>query len=703
MYPLPNLAGNTLYNYQVPVLNATHEDALQMRMDRSIKRRDHVYGTFAFESSRGSNGSLFGFVDKTNSLGMDASVNWSHRAGQNRFNNIGIQFSRLRTQLVPFFAGRENVSRAAGIHGNLQDNPVDWGPPDLIFSSGVVSLTMAESEFNRNRTDGISELMTWDRGKHDVTFGGDYRRLQFNVLSQQNPRGSYAFTGAATGSDVADFILGVPDTSAIAYGNADKYLRQSVYDAFITDDWRLRPELTLNIGMRWEYGSPMIELKNRLVNLDVAPGFTGAASVLGSAPMGSLTGVHYPRSLVRPDKRGFEPRIGVSWRPIPGSTLVVRAGYGLYDDTSIYKATALNMGQQAPLSFSETLQNSPACPLTLGDGFIQCPGTAADTFAVDPNLRVGYAQTWQLSLQRDLPHALVATVTYLGVKGTHGIQEFLPNTFPIGSTIAARGPSGFIYRTSGGNSTRESGQVQVRRRLRAGLTASVQYTYSKSMDDDSSLSGGGATAAGLAGKDSSSASVTIAQDWLNLRGERGLSSFDQRHLVNASLQYTSGQGLGGGMLMSGWRGRLLKEWTGLTTIHAGSGLPETPIFLAAVPGTGFTGTIRPDRTGAALYSGSHMEGRHLNVGAYAAPSPGQWGDARRNSIRGPSQFGMDASLARTFRLKDRFNLDVRVDSTNLLNHVAYTTWNTVINGTTFGLPAAANSMRSLQITTRLRY
>jgi hypothetical protein len=708
LYPLPNVAGTTLYNYQTAVLGATHDDAMQLRMDKTIGRRDQFYGNFAFESSRESAGSLFGFVDKTDTLGMDANVNWQHRFGQRLFITTGFKFSRLRTLVDPFFAYKDDVSANAGINGNLQDAP-DWGPPTLSFSSGNASLTDANSEFNRNRTNGVSESIEWNRGKHDVTFGGDFRRQEFNVFEQQNPRGSFTFNGNATGSDVADFLIGVPDTSTVAYGNADKYLRNSAYDAFITDDWRLRPELTLNVGVRWEYGAPITELKNRLVNLDVASGYASVAPVLASAPVGSLTGFHYPTSLIEPDKRGFEPRLGLSWRPIPGSTLVVRAGYGIYDDTSIYEATALQMAQQEPLSTSVTVSNGPNCALTLANGFIPCAGTTADNFAVDPNLRVGYAQIWQISAQRDLPAALVGTVTYQGVKGTRGVQEFLPNTVAPYSTSAAAGPVGFVYKASNGDSTRESGSVQLRRRLRSGFTASVQYTYSKSIDDDAVLGGSGPVAAGLSSASTPTPTPTIAQNWLNLKGERSLSTFDQRHLVNASLQYTSGQGLGGGTLMRGWRGTLLKEWTVLTTITAGSGLPETPVYLATVTGTGFT-PARPDLTGASIYAGRGLT--HLNVNAYGAPPAGQWGNAGRDSIEGPDQFSMSGSLARTFRLKDHFSLDVRVDATNVLNHVTYTGWNTVVPytapgvapaETTFGTPEAANAMRSLQFTTRLRY
>jgi len=146
------------------------------------------------------------------------------------------------------------------------------------------------------------------------------------------------------------------------------------------------------------------------------------------------------------------------------------------------------MAQQAPLSKSLKVANSSACPLTLANGFSECPGFTPDAYAVDPNLRVGYAQDWQLSVQSDLPGALVATVTYSGVKGTRGMQELLPNTYPIGAVNPCPAcPTGFVYRTSNGNSTREAGGLDLRRRLRGGLTASVDYTWSKSLDDDAQI------------------------------------------------------------------------------------------------------------------------------------------------------------------------------------------------------------------------
>jgi hypothetical protein len=711
LYPLPNVAGNPLYNFQVPVLDSVHQDALQMRLDKTLGRKDQLYGNFNFQSSRADDVNLFGFVDTTDILGLNTNINWSHRFSQRLFVYSAYHFSRLRTQVRPEFANRQNISGEAGITGNEQ-SPANWGPPALNFSRGIAPLSDAQSEFNRNRTDGFSASAGIYRGHHNITIGGDVRWQQYNDLFQQDPRGTFTFTGAVTGSDLADFLIGLPDSSSIAFGNADKYFRQTVYDAFVTDDWRVRPNFTLNAGVRWEYGAPMTELYGRLVNLDVASGFTAAAPVLASDPVGPITGQHYTDALIRPDRSGIEPRIGVSWRPIPASTIVIRAGYGIYHDTSVYLNPALQFAQQAPLSKSVREQNSAACPLTLANGFIPCPSTTSQVFGLDPDFRVGYAQNWNLSVQRDLPGSLQLTATYLGVKGTHGVQQFLPNSYALGAPDPCpQCPSGFVYEVSGGNSTRQSGQVQLRRRLRARFTALLLYTYSKSIDDDATLGGQGHTSSAAQSNPSDNETLTmssatqqspaIAQDWHNLPAERSLSSFDQRHLLNVQAQYTTGQGLEGGTLLHGWPGRLLKEWTFLTRVNVGSGFPETPVYPAAVPGTGWIGPLRPSLTGAPLYT---SEGHtHLNASAYADPTRGTWGTASRTSIRGPNTFSLDGALQRAFRPTSRFYLDARIDATNLLNHVVFNSWNTTFGNAQFGQPVAASQMRSLQTTLRLRF
>ncbi len=724
--PNPNIPAVSGYNYQVPVLSSEHQDALQSRLDKTVGRRDMLFGGFNFQSTRADSINLFRFVDTTNTLGLNGNIHWTHRFSPRLFLFTGYTFSRLRTEVRPNFANRVNISGDAGITGNNQSSS-NWGPPSLSFSNGIAGLSDGNSAFNRSLTNGVSVSVGIYRGRHNISAGGDFRKQSWNDDFQQNPRGALGFTGAATanpavtastGSAFADFISGVPDTSAIAFGNADKYLREPVYDAFFTDDWRILSVLTINAGLRYEYSAPITELHGHIANLDLNPGFTVGLPVLGNNPVGSVTGARYPDSLIRPDRRGIEPRIGISWRPIPASTVVIRGGYGIYRDTSVYQSLVLQMAQQAPTPLPQdfksfSVQNGAACPLTLANGF-DCTSAAFTTFAIDPKYHIGYAQNWQLSLQRDLPFAMQMVATYSGVKGTHGAQEFLPNTYPpIDSTNPCPDcPIGFVYRTSGGNSTRQAGQIQLRRRLKNGFTATLEYTYSKSIDDDAVLGGQGYVTTGAQNQNtvsasSSSSSATIAQNWRDLRAERARSAFDQRHLVNFTAQYTSGEGLHGGTLMSGWRGRALKEWTLLGQISVGTGLPETPSYPVAVPGTGYTNVVRPSLTGASIYNASGAA--HINAAAYAAPAAGAWGTAGRNSITGPDQFTLNSSLARTFRPHGKTYLDLTVNATNLLNHPAFTAWNTLWNSASqsaqqqFGRPAAAGAMRSLQTTIRLRF
>ena len=686
-YPLPNFPGGTRYNYQIPIISNTHQDSLQTRLNKTIGRKDQVSGTFALQSTRSDNPNLFGFLDTSSVLGLNLNTNWRHHFTPRFFINLGYQFSRSASRFTPFFENRENVSNLAQIAGNNQE-PINWGPPALSFASGFSGLSDGLPSFTRNQTSAVTLDNFWARGRHNISFGADFRRQQFNLLSQQDPRGTFTFTGAAAGYDFAGFLLGVPDTSAIAFGNADKYFRSSIYESYISDDWRMNPGFTLNFGVRWEYWSPITEKYGRLVNLDIASGFTAEAAVKATNPVGSLTGQTYPDSLIHPDKGAVQPRVAFSWRPLAASSMVVRGGYGVYYNTSVYLPIATQMAQQYPFSKSLSVQSTPGNLLSMADGFNASP-LIANTFGVDPNFRIGYSQNWQMSVQRDLPGALVVTGTYLGSKGTREQQEFLPNTFPSGAVNPCPTcPTGFVYLASNGNASRNAAQLQLRRRLQSGFTASLQYTFSKSIDDGA-----------LGGRNQGG--YLVAQNWLDLAAERALSNFDQRHQLSLQAQYTTGMGLRGGTLVNGWKGSLFKEWTAASQITAATGMPLTPVDFLAVGGTGVTGSIRPEYTGAPLYNAP--AGLFLNPAAYTAPPPGQWGNAGRNSITGPSQFTLNASLGRVFQLTERFGLDFRVDATNALNHVTFPSWNTTFNSSQFGLPNPANPMRSLQTTLRLRF
>ena len=494
-YPMPNFNPSARYNYQIPLVGISDSDGFQARINKMINSRNSVNGTFGFQRTGADTPNQFQFTDGNHTQGMNLNVSWRHTFNKSLYGTFGAQYSRYSARNTPFFANRTNVSGEAGIGGNNQE-PQNWGPPTLNFNSGYSALNDGQESFTRNQTSGVSYSIMWLKRPHNITVGGDVRRIQLSLLSQQDARGTFGFTGAATqltangvgvpgtGSDFADFLLGIPDTSSIAFGNADKYFRSTSYDAYFTDDWRISAGFTLNAGVRWEYSSPIVEKYGRLVNLDVKPGFGAEAPVLGLSPTGSVTGQQYPSSLVRPDHHGIQPRVALSWRPIFGSSLLIRAGYGVSYNTSVYNTIAAQMAQQSPLSKSLSVANSLLNPLSLANGFNATPGITQNTFAIDPDFRIGNAQNWQVSAQMDLPAAMVATATYSGIKGTHAVQVFLPNTYPAGvDNPCGSCLSGYTYMTSNGNSTREAGQLQLRRRLHNGLTATAQYTYAKAFDN----------------------------------------------------------------------------------------------------------------------------------------------------------------------------------------------------------------------------
>jgi hypothetical protein len=674
-YPLPNFNGQARYNFQVPLVNGFHQDALQFRTVRQIGRRDNVSGTLQLQSQRSDNPNLFGFLATRRQLSTTPTANWRHTFNSRFFVNIGYQFTRNAIRNVPFFAGRFNVSGAAGITGNNQDQ-VNWGPPTLNFANGIAALGEAQYATTRNQTQGVSVEVSRSRSRHNFTYGFDFRRQQWNLLTQQDPRGTFTFTGAAAGSDFAGFLYGVPDTASIAFGNADKYFRANSWDGYVSDDWRFRTGFSLTLGVRWEYNSPIAERYGRLVNLSLANNFASVAPAVArdSGP------------LLEPDRNNIAPRMGFAWKPLPASSLVVRGGYGVYFDNSIYLPIATQMAQQAPLSTSLRVQNSAANRLTLAHGFRGAANITDTTFAIDRRFRAGYAQHWQLLAQRDLRFGLQMVATYLGIKGTRAVQQFLPNTFPAGAVNpCAACPSGFSYMTSNGNSTRQSGTFQLRRRLRRGFTAEAQYTWAKAIDN-AALGGEG---------------FLIAQNWLDLRAERARSDFDQRHVIGIQTQYTTGATSRLGFLSGGRTGAIFREWTFVTQLNFGTGRPLTPTFFAPVHGTGVTGSIRADYLGLDPYEAP--PGLHLNPAAYGAPVSGQWGNAGRNTITGPSQLTMNASAGRTFRWGDHLNADLRIDATNVLNHPLFPSWNTVITSAQFGLPNPAGQMRLFQTTLRVRF
>lgn len=679
LYPEPTGMTSTGANFERQLLTESTTDRFQLDVSQT-KGRDQFTGSIMFLRGVTDSVNLFDFLDSSRQSAFEATGAWGRRLSTRTSMRMSYQFVNSQAELTPFFANRSNVSGDAGISGNAQD-PLNWGPPTLVFPD-FVGLTDGLHRLTTRRSHTFGVETQRRKGNHNVTFGGDARLYFVGQLTHPDPRGTLSFTGAATGDAFADFLLGIPTTSAIARGNLDSHVRGGTYDAYVNDDYRIAPGLTLNAGVRWEYESPYLERHGRLANLDIAPDFSAAALVVGNNPEGAVTGTSYPKSLVHADRRGFQPRLGIAWRPWLDSSLVIKASYGVYRNLGVYQSIGMLLAQQPPFSTAFSLENSPATPLTLANPFPESR-LGRTTFAVDPHYKPAVLQSWQATVQHDWPASLTVVAAYFGDRGANLTQAFLPNTVAPGAGAPCVDcPSGFTYLTSGGTSTRHAVQVVLRRRLHAGLSASMTYTIAKAIDN----------AASLSNTSVAPGSLSVAQNWLDLEAERGPSSFDQRHLVSADVQYTTGVGATGGTLVDGLWGRLYKDWTVTAQLNTGSGLPQTPLAFVPVPGTGVVG-IRPSLTGQPI--GPQAPGSYANPAAFVTPAPGLWGDAGRNSIRGPATFSLDISLTRTFRFNSRFNLDWRVTATNVLNHVTFTTIDRVITSSQFGFPTNASPMRRI--------
>ncbi|MBI4907135.1 MAG: carboxypeptidase regulatory-like domain-containing protein [Acidobacteria bacterium] len=696
-FPNPNLPFATR-NFQTTWSGNNNSRNINARVSNiRIGSKARVNTNIGYQGSNSISPNMFQFVDTGEGRGLNAGVSLSYTINKTLINNLGFNFSRNRNNNNPFFANVTNVAAQLGILGTSQ-NPNNWGPPSLGFTN-YAGLNDGNFSLMRNQTAAVNESLIYIRGKHNFTFGGDYRRQQFNQLNDANGRGTYSFNGSATslllnglaqnntGYDMADFLLGVPTTSSIRYGNADKYFRGNGGSLFWNDDFRISPKFTLNGGLRWDLTTPVSELYNRLVNLDVAPGYGAITAIQPgeSAPTyGSL-----PNALLRADRNNVSPRIGFALRPFKKDSLVVRGGYGVYYNTSVYNTVANNMAAQPPFARVLSVSGSQANPLNILTGFTAgVDRSLTNTFAIDPNYRIGYAQTWNLTIQHDLPRSLFFTAGYMGTKGTRLDQTFIPNSVAPGARESAL-PHSYTYETSNGNSIYHSANFQLNRRFRSGFSANSSYQFSKSIDN-----------AGTGGR--GQGGNPVAQDWLDLSAERGLSSFDSRHNVQFSAQYSTGMGRTGGTLIGGWKGTLLKDWTIGANMNARTGNPFTATIgggRSQVSGTAVANTVRASATGLAI----DAPGMLFNTAAFTAAPNGEWGNAGRNTIPGPTVFMLNGSLGRVVRFGERRSADFQAQVQNALNRVTITQWGTVFGSSTYGLATGAAQMRRITLSVRLRF
>jgi hypothetical protein len=698
--PLP-IYNTTTQNYLANFAVPGNQQNVNTRLQWSVDQTNRISFTSNYQDRSGQTGNPFGFRDDTQGDGSNSSINWTKNFSPRLFSNFTIGFNRNYTEAVPYFQTLgQDVASQLGIIGTSPD-PRNDGPPTLSFTN-YTGLNDGNASKTAVNTLTLSEAFTYRRGKHNFGWGGGWSKAMTNTITDSNGRGTFTFNGTATsnldanglpiantGSDLADFLLGLPDAASIRYGASSQYFRSRTFNLYGQDDWRVRNNLSFSLGLRYEYFTPIQEKYGHLVNLDIAPDFTAVAPVIAGG-VGPYSG-QFPSSLINPDRNNFSPRFGIAWKPAARSKYTFRTGYGWAYNMGVYNQLGNKLAQQPPFSLTNQANATAADPLTLATGLISVPvgQTITNTFAVDRYYRAAYAQSWNAIIQRELPAGLAMEIDYNGQKGTRLDVQTIPNSAPPGSPLTAErvigNAQGFIYDSPVGNSIYNGGTVRFTRRFRNNFSWQFNYTYQKLIDD---------TAA-------ASSTTSVAQNPNNLAAERGVDALPRQ---TVALTYTAQSPVGVRNAMfqkQPWLQKTLKDWqlTGTTQFQTGTPLTATVLGNAANAGAGVQGTVRADATGLPIDSGSG----YFNPLAFAVPVPGTYGDAGRGTIIGPSQFTMGLQLARQIQLAERKSIEFNVTATNLLNHVNISGIGTVVNSLQYGLATGAGGMRTVAATVRLRF
>jgi hypothetical protein len=699
--PLPNQPGAT-QNYRLLSTTPQDTDALNTRLNKSVRTNRFDF-SLNYQRRSGYTLQPFDFKDLTSGYGINSSIGYNRTISPHMVINFSSRLNLNRNETTPYFANGADIAGELGIQG-LSQTPLNYGPPNLNFTN-FMGLSDSSPSLRRVETLVQSGGLRYTRGKHAFYMGFDYTRNIWDLLLEQNARGTLFFGGSATASigangyatpgtgfDFADFLLGSVQQATLRSGGYDTYPRSNAADGYFQDEWSVRKNLTLNLGVRYDYAAPFTEKYGRMDNLDVAPGFAAVAPVVAGGT-GPYSG-QFPASLVEPDFNKFSPRVGIAYRPGFKRRTVIRSGFSLFYDNTVYNRIPGLLTAQPPFAETSTFTSAADNVLTLSDPFTGPANvTIKNTYAVDKYLRTPYATTWNLSIEHELPGSLVSSVTYLGTKGTHMLDGIWPNVLSSGASGSSliNNASGFTYYETVGNSIFNALQLRLNRRLRKGLQYTAYYQWSKSIDDATSIGGAGST---------------IIQNPNDIEADRGLSSFDHRHVFTFTTLAVSPFGPRGQYMKRGetFGAKLLSDWSATANLTLQTGAPLTATVLgtsADKSGTGAVGATRADATGLPISAGSGP----FNLLAFTTPAAGDYGSAGRGTIPGPGSIGLNATFGRTIQFGDsaRRSLDIRLSANNILNHVNITSWGTVVNSANYGLPVSAGVMRTLSLVLRVRF
>jgi hypothetical protein len=741
-YPLPNVTGQSNYNYENFQATPARTDGTDLRIDQTINSKQSIYVRFSRKNITEdyANPLLPNDSDSVHNRSLLVSHTWV--LTPRLLNEFRFGFTNVTTSVGFPIEGATALSQLDLTGVNISQHPTTHAFPTFNFSAGTgfTPIGRDKTGVTQSKTAQFTDNLTWTRGKHTLKTGLDARRVRYADIETFLPSddfGQFTFQSTFTGNSFGDFLEGLPTTEFFAVSSPDVAGSAWEYSLFGQDEYQVNSRLTLSYGLRWQILPGFKENGGNLANFDqrnnsiVVPDNLGAyltqqniqasnlgfqqsfnACNLGDTALpctGYITASqdHLPQSLRNVYKRNFQPRVSLAYRPFKDTKTVIRAGFGVFTVTNLGPLSFNNSGN--PTSALHTYTNSGTAQTPL----IQFPNTAPPTVGVqyggggldqgvDPNYRDPQANQWNLTVERQVAGNDTLRISYVGMHTyrlniTEDLNQIPASTTPYQTTSASpyvdpRAPyhNWFtLYSTfNAGEANYNALEVHESHKTSHGFYFDANYTLAKNLADNQ-----GDTPAAFAGEVNYGIPIAdrfhIHSDYGNVEGTRR-----SRFLFTGLYQLPVGQGRSF-LNAGGWKNAVLGGWelTNVTVLETGPWLTPSISDSNDQSNTNVVNRgayLRPDQVSTNYYQGQ-SRAQYFNLAAFG-PTPagaGRFGNAGVGILQGPGTAAVSLGLAKIFPVRERVR--VRFESTfaNVLNHTNFAPPATQIDvPATFGVLSA---------------
>ncbi len=741
-YPLPNVSGQSGYNYENFQSTPARTDGTDIRVDHAITSKQSAYARFSRKNITSDYANAFLPNDADSIHNRSLLVSHTYTITPKLLNEFRFGFTNVTTS-VGFPISGANALQQLDLQGvDISQHPNTNAFPTFNFNAGtgLTPIGRDKTGVTESKTMQFSDNVTFTLGKHTLKSGIDIRKVRYfdvELFLPSDDFGSFTFQPNFTGNAFGDFLEGAPTTLFFAVSSPDVGGSATQYSLFAQDEYQVNNRLTLSYGLRWQILPGFHEDGGNLANFDqrnnsiVVPDELSSYLAQNNLQSSNLAfqqsfnacNLNYtalsctkyvtatedklPQSLRNSYKGNFQPRVSMAYRPFNDTKTVIRAGFGIYTMTNLGPLSFNNSGN--PTSNLHTYSNTTVTDATGTHPLIQFPQTAPPTVGVqyggggldqgvDPNYRDPQSNQWSITVERQLNESTSLRASYVGMHTyrlsvTEDLNQIAASTTPYAMTTAspyvdprASYPNWTtLYSTfNAGKSNYSAFELEATRHMARGFYFNANYTLAKNQADNQ-----GDAPGSFAGEVNYGIPIAdrfhITQDYGNVQGTRR-----QRMLLSGVYQLPFGSGrhfMTGG----GWMNQLFGGWdvTNITLLETGPW--QTPSISAAADQSNTNvanrgAILRPDIVSTNYYAGQ-SRAQYFNLAAFA-PTPtgaGRFGNAGVGILQGPGTAAVSLGLAKSFPITERLHARFESTFTNVLNHTNFAPPATAIDSpSTFG-------------------